>query len=75
MGLCQGKQAPIEPSNGPAPVRQAAAASTPSHSAAPAANAAPAAIKCTDDQINKFIELGKIAYSKRTWSDKNASKD
>jgi len=72
MGLCQGKAAPIEPSSGPTPAR-ASAAATPG-AAAPAA-AAGKKVELTDDQVNKWIALSKVAYKKRTWSDPHCSPD
>jgi hypothetical protein len=76
MGLCQGKAAPIEPSNGPAPVAYRTAAATPGPApSATAVRAASAAVELTDDQINKWIALGKTAHQKRTWSDPHCSPD
>lgn len=69
MGLCQGKSAPIEPSNGPAPVRQTAGAT------AGGAKMSASEMCLTDDQINKWISVERESYSKRTWSDPNCSRE
>jgi len=62
MGLCQGKAAPIEPSSGPAPVIQA---NTPAGAANASAAAGSNKMELTDEQIYKWIALGKTAQLKR----------